>query len=855
MLTWHARDVTADRDRWASTVVLGDGDTALIRPIRPDDGDALRAFHERQSDESKYRRFFSAKPTLSDAELRHFTEVDFVDRVALAVVLHDEFIGWASYEKWPNRADAEAAFMVDDGHQGKGIATLLLEHLAAIARDNGIRRFTAEVLADNRAMTRVFTRAGWPLQRRFDSGVIDFDFDLENTTEFVDSVERREQRADSRAMARLLLPRTIAVVGASDRPGTIGHAVWRNTRRDFSGTCYPVNPRHSEVDGQPSFDRISDIPADVNLAVVAVPHQELESVIDDCIEARVRGAVLITSVDDSGIDMGRLVQRARRNGLRIIGPASMGIASPRADVSISASLLDVPLPSGGVAISMQSGTLGTSLLRLAGELQMGISWFVSLGDKCDVSGNDLLQFWLDDEATRVIAIYTESFGNPRKFARLARRVSQSRPIVAVRTGAALFAPATGALYQQAGVIEVPTVVAMLDTARVLATQPPMRGDRVAVVTNSRSPGVLASAALTTAGLTPVDPPIALDWRSTTDDFASAVTAALADDAVDAVLVIHAPPVASQIGAPIEALDAAAAGAAKPLVTVMLGELDGPLRPGSPVPKFTFPEPAAGVLGRLRSYWRWRETEGVIGAEPPSDMDVGTAAEVLAAALAEGRERLDLAETAGLLGSYGVELAEARIVGVAHGPEPALAAADELGYPVAVKARRRRVGHSARAGVALDVTGPEELRAAVSTMREHLGDDADEVMVQRMLAPGVDLRVHVTDQNELGPMVTVGLGGSRADVIADEVSRLAPVSGASAGAMLAATRAAAALAEADAEAVVDLIVRIGQLASDHGELAEIDLNPVIVADGTCRVTDATVRIRDGVRTTQALRRLE
>lgn len=847
--------MTTDLDHWASTVVLGDGDTALIRPLRPDDAEALRAFHERQSDESKYRRFFSAKPTLSDAELRHFTEIDFVDRVALAVVLHDEFIGWASYEKWPNRDDAEAAFMVDDAQQGKGIATLLLEHLAAIARANGIRRFTAEVLADNRAMTRVFTRAGWPLQRRFDSGVIDFDFDLENTTEFVDSVERREQRADSRAVARLLLPRTIAVVGASDRPGTIGNAVWRNTQRDFAGTCYPVNPRHGQVGGRPAFARIADIPADVNLAVVAVPHEALEAVIDDCIEARVRGAVLITSVDDSGIDMAALVQRARRNGLRLIGPASMGIASPRTDVSISASLLDVPLPAGGVAVSMQSGTLGSSLLRLAGELQMGMSWFVSLGDKCDVSGNDLLQFWLDDDATRVIAIYTESFGNPRKFARLARRVSQSRPIVAVRTGAALFAPATGALYQQAGVIEVPTVVAMLDTARVLATQPPMNGDRVAVVSNSRSPGVLARAALTTAGLEPVDPPVALDWRSTTGDFAGAVDAALAADDIDAVLVIHAPPVAAEIGAPVEALDAAAADATKPLVAVMLGELDGPLRPGSPVPSFTFPEPAAGVLGRLRSYWRWRETEGVRSEEPPAEMDVAGAAQLLADALADGRDELELDEAARLLGSYGVELADARLVSLADDPDAALSAAEEIGYPVAIKARRRRVGHSARAGVALDVPGPDELRSAVLTMREHLGDDADVVMVQRMLTPGVDLRVHVTDQNELGPMVTVGLGGSRADVIADEVSRLAPVSGPSAEAMLAATRAASALDEADAEAVIDLIVRVGQLASDHGEVAEIDLNPVIAADGICRVTDATIRIREGARTTQALRRLE
>jgi acyl-CoA synthetase (NDP forming)/RimJ/RimL family protein N-acetyltransferase len=839
------------REEWSSTVVLGDGETGLIRPLTPEDRDALLAFHERQSVESKYRRFFSAKPTLSTSELDHFTNIDFVDRVALVIELHDEFIGWASYERWPNRDDAEAAFMVDDAHQGKGIATLLLEHLAAIARSNGIRRFTAEVLADNRAMTKVFTRAGWPLQRRFDSGVIDFDFDLEDTTEFVDSVERREQRADSRGVARLLLPRTIAVIGASDREGTVGHALWTNTIREFSGACYPVNPRRDTVGGHRSFPDVASIPDDINLAVIAVPNNSLEAAIDDCIAARVRGAVVVTSVDDANLDMGELVQRARRHGLRLIGPASMGIASPLPEAGLSASLVDVPLPSGGVAISMQSGTLGTSLLRLAGELQMGISWFVSLGDKCDVSGNDLLQFWLDDEATTVVAIYTESFGNPRKFARIARRVSQDRPIVAVRTGAALIGAATGALYQQAGVIEVPTVVAMLDTARVLATQPPMTGDRVAVITNSRSPGVLAAAALATAGLEAVAPPLALDWRADGDAFADAVRAAQSSDEIEAVMVIHAPPVASAIGGPVDAIDRAAAEGSKPLVAVMLGELDGPLTPGSPVPRFTFPEPAAAVLGRLRSYWRWRENEGVGVPEAPLDLDVAGAGRLIADALDHDRATLDVDDVRALLSAYGIHMAVAKIVPI----DEAVTAANEVGYPVAVKATRRRPGHSARSGVALDVNNADDLATDLATMREHLGDDAAHVMVQKMVSPGVDLRVHVTADGPVGPVVTVGLGGSHADVIADEVSRLAPVATASAATMIASTRAAELLDEADTEATIDVVVRTAQLASDHPEIVGLDLNPVIVSGGACRVTDATAMLRRPVRSAAALRRLE
>jgi acyl-CoA synthetase (NDP forming)/GNAT superfamily N-acetyltransferase len=838
-------------DEWSSTVVLGNGDTALIRPMTPADREPLRDFHARQSRDSQYRRYFSAKPMLSDAELDHFTTLDYRDRVALVAERRGDFIGWASYERWPNRDDAEAAFQVDDEQQGKGVATLLLEHLAAIARTNGINRFTAEILADNRPMLAVFARAGWPLQRRFDSGVVDVDFSLDDTAEFVDTVERREQRADSRAMARLLLPRSIAVVGASDRAGSVGRALWHNVERGFSGPVFPVNPAHATVGGRTAYPSLLDVPGDVTLAVVAVPQEHLVATIDDCIAKRVRGAIVVTVTEGASIDLGELVARSRRNGLRIIGPASMGLASPRADVGIQAALVDVRLPAGGVAVSLQSGTLGSSLLRLADELQIGMSWFVSLGDRGDVSGNDLLQFWLDDEATTVVAMYTETLGNPRKFARIARRVSQRKPIVAVRTGAALIGPGTGALYQQAGLIEVPTVAALLDTARVMATQPPMRGTNVAVITNSRSPGVLAEAALRTAGLEPVDPPLALTWKSGDDDYERAIRAALDAAHIDGVLVVHAPPVVSAIGGPVRASERAAELATKPIVAVLLGSKNGPLRPGSPVPVFTFPEQAAAVLGRLASYWRWRMTEGASGLQSPGGIDVEAAAATLFAAVDAGRDALDLAEIRALLGAYGVEMAPSRLVPV----DGAVAAADEIGYPVAVKARRRHLGRSVHAGVALDLAGPDDVAASAGIMREHLGGDADEVIVQRMVAPGVDVRVRVTADEPVGPVVTVGLGGLQADVIGDEVSRLVPVSPASARTMLDATRAAAALSDDDETSLTDVIVRVAQLVSDHPEIIELDLNPVIVSHGHCVVTDATAHVSSAARAETPLRRLE
>jgi acyl-CoA synthetase (NDP forming) len=786
-----------------------------------------------------------------------------IDRVALMVESQDEFVAWASYERWPGRNEAEAAFMVGDNFQGRGIATLLLEHLAAIARSNGIDRFTAEVLGDNRAMLAVFTKAGWPLQRRFESGVVDLDWDLAPTDEFLDSVERREQRADARAIARLLLPRAIAVIGASDVANSVGAALWENIVDSVDVPVYPVNPRLSELDGHRCFDSTSELPDDVSLAVIAVPPASIEATIDMCIAKRMRGAVIVTDLDGSGIDVSKLVTRSRRNGLRLIGPSSMGIASPLSESRLQAALVDVSLPAGNVAISLQSGSLGGSVLRHARDLQLGISWFVSLGDKSDVSSNDLLQFWEDDGNTRVIAMYTESFGNPRKFARIARRVSHTVPIVAVRTGAAADGALGGTLFQQAGVIEVPTVHALLDTARVLASQPILRGKRVAVVTNSRSPATLAEAALRTAGLEP-SRSHGLRVDATAEDFGAAVSADLASADIDGVLVIHAPAVASDLDSDTaNAVHDAASGATKPVVAVVLGGSDGPLQNGSAVPAFGFPEQAAAVLGRSYAYGQWLATESQAQEVPVREIDPSAAQSLIKATLQlddrdSSRERAPeplLADTATqreLLRTYGILMAPA----AEATPQTAVAVARSIGYPVAVKATRRGIGRSVKAGIALDLIADDDVIESVSQICEALGDDANELIVQAMTSPGLEVRVRCEHDDRLGVIVSVGLGGAQADVIDDRTTRLAPVSPASAVAMLAETKVAAALAagELDSSSLVDVICLAAQLASDHPDVAELDLNPIIVSASEAVVTDAVVRLEAHVRSDGPLRKL-
>jgi acyl-CoA synthetase (NDP forming) len=456
-------------------------------------------------------------------------------------------------------------------------------------------------------------------------------------------------------------------------------------------------------------------------------------------------------------------------------------------------------------------------------------------------------------------MYTESFGNPRKFARIARRISRTRPIVAVRAGAAAIGSATEALYQQTGLIEVPGVRAMLDVVRVLADQPLPAGPRVAVLTNSRSPGVLAASALTTAGLRVVETTGELTFRSSHAEFGAAVGAALADDGVDALLVIHAPALAGD-SSPAADVDAAARGSTKPVLAVMLGHDDGPIVPGSPVPAFAFPESAAAALGRMHAYAVWRRGEADLEAGAGDDaealVDAAGGRAVILGALDDGRDRLDLAGTWALLGAYGVAVAPATTV---RGDEHAVVAAStELGFPLALKAARRRLGgRSALAGVALDLATPAALVDALTVMRGSLGPDADEVTVQRMIAPGVDVRIRCIADDEMGPVVTLELGSM--PFARDEdahVSRLAPLTAAAANALVEASPVGAALVSTGLSGtlLIDALVRVSHLVVDHPHIRELDINPLIVSSTGCTVTDAKVEIRPTTYVAAPLRQL-
>ncbi|MFC8762954.1 GNAT family N-acetyltransferase, partial [Streptomyces sp. NPDC057193] len=559
-------------DHWEADVVLRDGGTARIRPITADDADRLVSFYEQVSDESKYYRFFAPYPRLSAKDVHRFTHHDFVDRVGLAATVGGEFIATVRYDRIDDRGlpasapadEAEVAFLVQDAHQGRGVASALLEHIAAVARERDIRRFAAEVLPANTKMIKVFTDAGYTQKRSFEDGSVRLHLDLEPTDRSLAVQRAREQRAEARSVQRLLTPRSVAVVGAGRAPGGVGRTVLRNLiGADFSGRVYAVNAalpagETAELDGVPAYPSVGAIGEPVDLAIVAVPAERVPEAVADCGEHGVRGLVVLSAgYAESGADgrerQRQLVRQARSYGMRIIGPNAFGIINTTDDVRLNASLAPQMPAAGRIGLFTQSGAIGIALLAGLHRRGAGLSSFISAGNRADVSGNDFLQHWYDDPGTDVVLLYLESIGNPRKFTRLARRTAAVKPVVVVKgarhSGSAPpghRVPVTriphatvSALLRQAGVIRVDTVTELVDAGLLLAAQPLPAGPRVAILGNSESLGLLTYDACLTEGLRPLRP-LDLTTAAEPPDFRDALAAALADETSDAVVVTAIP---------------------------------------------------------------------------------------------------------------------------------------------------------------------------------------------------------------------------------------------------------------------------------------------------------------------------
>ncbi|MFE1753982.1 GNAT family N-acetyltransferase [Streptomyces anandii] len=596
---------------WEADVVLRDGGTARIRPITAEDADRLVSFYEQVSDESKYYRFFAPYPRLSAKDVHRFTHHDFVDRVGLAATVGGEFIATVRYDRvdadgMPASGpsdEAEVAFLVQDAHQGRGVASALLEHIAAVARERGIRRFTAEVLPGNTKMIKVFTDAGYTQKRSFEDGVVHLEFGIEPTDRSLAVQRAREQRAEARSVRRLLAPGSVVVVGVGRTRGGVGRGILDNIRdAGFTGRLHAVNRAFGEhlkeIDGVPAHRSVRDIDGPVDLAVVAVPAEHVPEVVAECGEHGVQGLVVISAGYAESGPEGRerqraLVRHARTYGMRLVGPNAFGIVNTSPEVRLNASLApEMPRP-GRIGMFAQSGAIGIALLsrlhRRGGGVTgvTGVSTFVSSGNRADVSGNDVLQYWYDDPDTDVALMYLETIGNPRKFTRLARRTAAAKPLVVVQgSGSApqghtvratrLPHATVSALLRQAGVIRVDTITELVDTGLLLARQPLPPGPRVAILGNSESLGVLTYDRCLAEGLRP-QPPRDLTTAASAEDFRAALSRALADDTADAVVVTAIPAVgegAAQDAALAEALRSAAAAVPGKPVLVVHVELGG-----------------------------------------------------------------------------------------------------------------------------------------------------------------------------------------------------------------------------------------------------------------------------------------
>ncbi|MEU6181225.1 bifunctional acetate--CoA ligase family protein/GNAT family N-acetyltransferase [Streptomyces coeruleorubidus] len=911
---------------WEADVVLRDGGTARIRPITVDDAERLVSFYEQVSDESKYYRFFAPYPRLSAKDVHRFTHHDFVDRVGLAATVGGEFIATVRYDRigadgTPASApadEAEVAFLVQDAHQGRGVASALLEHIGAVARERGIRRFAAEVLPANTKMIKVFTDAGYTQKRSFEDGVVRLEFDLEPTDRSLAVQYAREHRAEARSVQRLLAPGSVAVIGAGRTPGGVGRSVLANIRdAGFTGRLYAVNKalpeEQKDLDGVPAHRSVRDIDGPVDVAVVAVPAEHVPEVVTECGEHGVQGLVVVSAgYAESGAE-GRdrqraLVRQARTYGMRIIGPNAFGIINTSPRVRLNASLApETPRP-GRIGLFAQSGAIGIALLsrlhRRGGGVTgvTGVSTFVSSGNRADVSGNDVLQYWYEDPDTDVVLMYLESIGNPRKFTRLARRTAAAKPLVVVqgaRHGAApqghavratrLPHTTVSALLRQAGVIRVDTITELVDAGLLLARQPLPAGPRVAILGNSESLGLLTYDACLAEGLRP-HPPQDLTTAASAADFHTALSRALADDRCDAVVVTAIPAVGE--GSVADAAlagalrSAAAAAPAKPVLVVHV-ELGGlaealsaaastapqadadhppqthpespqaaprPAPPAEPpedshlIPAYPAAERAVRALAQAVAYAQWRRDAADPGKVPEyENIDQKGAATLIDGLLARGQGlTLGTEETCDLLGHYGIHVHRALL---APTPDAAAEAARTLGYPVALKATAPHLRHRADlGGVRLDLADEDQLRRSYTELTELFGAPEElRPVVQRMAPRGVDVVVRAVIDPAAGAVLSFGLAGAASQLLGDTAHRLIPVTDKEATSLVRSIRTAPLLfgwrgsAPADTGALEELLLRVSRLVDDHPEVVAVTLEPVVVASHGLSVLGASVRL--------------
>lgn len=853
-----------------AAALLTDGSVVTVRELGPDDVSALLELHRGLPIEDRYLRFFSTSPRQLEDFVERMVSPDAPRHVVLGAFHENRLLGAASYVVVRETDFAEVALVVSHTEQAHGVGTLLLEHLASLARGRGVRRFTAEVLTINGRMLRVFTDLGLVTSIVPDGEVVYVELLLEPGDHYLDAMSERESRADVASLTHVLRPGSIAVIGAGRSPGSVGHAVLQNlVESGFTGDLYAVNPHAKSVAGVDCYASVSELPEAPELAVLCVPAKAVPAVAEECGRRGVRALVVISS----GVDAEELLKAVRAHGMRLVGPNCLGVSTSAPAVRMNATFAANSTLPGGVGLVTQSGGVAIGVQEELRRLGLGLSSLVSTGDKLDISSNDLLMWWEHDQDTRIIALYLESFGNPRKFARIARRVAATKPVLAIRAAtseagqraAASHTASTAtpsvtrdALFRQAGVIAVDSVPELTDAVMALSWQPLPSGRSVAVLSNAGGLGVLAADACVRQGLhmatlgektrralaelvpqtaslqNPVDTTAVVDEKT----FARCLDVIGADPAVDAVITVTVPTALGDPTAGVHNING------KPVLAVRTGQTE---RLAGEVPCYPEPARAAAALARLVERADWLARPREFARLGRIDLD---AAQAIVAG-EDGWLRPD--EVVALLTAFGLPVLGGTL---ATTVEHAVAAQLAYDAPVALKAVADDLLHKSKGGgVELGVTDAAGVAEAFRAFQERFGDRLRGVFVQPMASGGRELLVGVVTDEKFGPLVVTGLGGVDTDLLDDRAAALAPLSTMDADDLLHGFRTAGhVLAGADEDAVREVLLRVAELAGALPEIVELDINPLVLSDTGCVVVDARVRVAPAQHTDPFLRRL-
>ncbi len=892
--------------QYETEVLLKDGSRILLRPIRREDTERWLAFVRRLSRRTKYLRFHYVPKEMGPEDAIRFCTVDYTNTFAfVAEALKEQrknIVAIGRYYRLPNKHSAEVDFVIEDVYQGKGIGTKLMEWLANVARDNGITNFEADVLAENEQMITVFRDYGFHVTSDLKWGVYHITFPITRTRKVVKKEEERERISTLVSLRSMLYPRSIAVIGASRQPGHLGHLIFQYIiQNGFSGVVYPVNPNADVVMSVKAYPSVLDIPGDVDLAIIVVAAKLVAKVTDECGRKGIHTIVVISDGFKERGAEGAARERELRNitlgyGMRLVGPNCMGVINTDPAVRLNATFSQVYPPRGNVAFLSQSGAMGLVILEYANSLNMGISTFVSVGNRADISSNDLLQYWEQDPATKVIILYLESFGNPLKFSRIARRVSAIKPILAVKSGStpagsraalshtgALATPeiVSDALFRQAGIIRINTVEELFNVATLLCNQPVPKGRRLVIVTNGGGPGIIAADACTHHGLvlpelspetiSELEPdikrdiglnnPLDLTAGATAEEFEGILKVLANDKGNDAVLAIFIPPTVVDPKAMEDALRRVVPvfqRQKKTLLVCFMGRRGTQGRLGSGgkfVPCYLFPEDAVSALAKAAEYGEFlRKPKGVVPKFHGIKRE--RARKMVEKAMTRSEQRplwLSAKEISELLVCYGIRTVETL---VAETAAEAAALALRIGFPVVVKLNSSTIVHKTDVGgVILDLSSENEVKKAFADIQARLTEIGREhemkgVTVQRMVKGGVEAIVGVTQDPSFGPLIMFGLGGIYAELLKDVALRLHPLTDFDARELMSSIRMAKLLEgfrgspPSDTQALEDLLLRLSVLVEDIPEIAELDLNPVKVmpqGEGYW-VVDARIMVR-------------